>query len=117
MELRLTTERLDLRSVPRDVAHAVYSGSPPQGVSMSPGYPSIDRPGAFDSSDRRELVIFQNREGVVIGDCAVTLNEAVVEISYCVAEPQQGLGYGSEAIIELVSWLLARPEVRCVEAT
>jgi RimJ/RimL family protein N-acetyltransferase len=102
-------------------ARALLEGRPPEGLVLAEGFP---HPGTLDgfgmalaqSMPAGWLVVAGGR---VVGDCGVhapVSDTGEVEIGYGLAAPERGLGYGTEAVRLLTSWLLDRPLVRVVVA-
>ena len=59
------------------------------------------------------------RDGVVIGECAVKGGRPYgpeAEISYGLAGPQRGRGFGTTMVGALSAWLLSQPDVDAVTA-
>ena len=57
-------------------------------------------------------------EGRIAGECGTKTapRDGVVEIGYGLAAPSRGRGLGSAAVGELVDWLVARRDVKAIEA-
>lgn len=114
--IHIKTRRLLLREVSRTDAQALVEGRPVGSLALADGYPCLDRPGRFTAQDPTSVLVLFEEDTKVVGDCSILTRDDAAEISYCIVPSREGRGLGSEAVTEVVSELLGRPDVRCVEA-
>ena len=117
----IATPRLVLVPLSRELAEAVVGGDL-AAVAHADGWPhedTLDGLGLALDPDVPSLGWLVTLAGIVIGDCGtVGLVDAAgeIEIGYGLAAEQRGLGFGTELVVGLSSWLLAQPGVRRVVA-
>ena len=117
----IATPRLILVPLSRELAEAVVGGDLGV-VAHADGWPhedTLDGLGLALDPDNPSLVWLVTLDGIVIGDCGtVGLVDAAgeIEIGYGLAAERRGLGFGTELVVGLSSWLLAQPGVRRVVA-
>ena len=116
----ITAGGLVLTPLTPEVAQRLVQGQP-LGLDCAPGWPHEETvPGirlAVEAGcDPGWLVL---RDGVVIGECAVKGGRPFgceAEISYGLAGPQRGRGFGSTLVAALSAWLLRQPGIDAVTA-
>ena len=86
---------------------------------IAPGWPhenSAAGLGFVHSGGWQFLIV--DAEGRIAGECGTKTapRDGVVEIGYGLAAPSRGRGLGSAAVGELVDWLVARRDVKAIEA-
>jgi RimJ/RimL family protein N-acetyltransferase len=119
--VELATPRLVLAPVSRELAAAIVGGDLSV-VVHADGWPhedTLDGLGMALDGDNPSLVWLVTLDGVVIGDCGTAglVDDAGdIEIGYGLAAEQRGVGYGTELVVGLSSWLLEQPGVRRVVA-
>ena len=134
----LVTPRLELVPITLPIAEAVMLGRRADAEAMAnarlpPAWPNraiIER--AFTASLERmredparrlwgdRLMLSRDGERRVLGSVVfhgAPADDGIVEIAYGVEEGSQGQGYATEATRASVTWALAQPGVRAVQAT
>jgi RimJ/RimL family protein N-acetyltransferase len=114
----ITTSRLHLVPVSREVAAAVVSGDV-SAVRAGEGWPHDGTIRGLRMALRHGHAPgwFVTLEDVVIGDCGVhgePDESGDVELGYGLAESYRGRGYGTEVAISLSRWLLGQDGVQRV---
>lgn len=117
----LETPRTRLEPITFEVARAIVAGDL-SGLDPGEGWPHEDTLDALgepveDGHAPGWLVVL---DGQVIGDCGThgpVAADGSVEIGYGLAGPYRGRGLGSEIVVAISDWLIARPEVCTVRAS
>lgn len=109
---------LVLVHVPADRVDAILAGDLP-GYTAGRGWPHDDTPAALSFRAARGSTWLVTVDNVIVGDIGTKGPpdaDGRVEIGYGLAGPSRGQGLGTRAAGVLVSWLLARDDVRTVIA-
>jgi RimJ/RimL family protein N-acetyltransferase len=117
----LITARLRLEPITPELARLIAAGVT-DGLGAADGWPhEHTKDGVALAIEHGHpagwLVRF---EGEVIGDCGIhrPVDDAGrVEIGYGLAAPYRGRGLGTEAVVAISDWLLAREDVVVVQAS
>jgi RimJ/RimL family protein N-acetyltransferase len=119
--VEIGTARLVLVPASHELAAAVVAGDL-SGVAHAEGWPhedTLDGLGLALDPNHPSPVWLVTLGGSVIGDCGTVgpVDAAgEIEIGYGLAAEHRGVGFGTEVVVGLSSWLLAQPSVRRVVA-
>jgi len=113
---RIVSERLVFLPVTAQLQQALLGGDL-SAITPGPGWPHIDTHFGLEMSARSGGPAWPvERDGAIIGECGTTSpsGDGRIEVTYGLAEPVQGEGYGVEIVAALRDWLLRRPGITSV---
>lgn len=117
----LRTSRLHLEPITAQVALSIAAGDV-AGLDPGDGWPHANtKNGVAMALEHGQPAGWLVRwEGQVIGDCGIHApadDDGCVEIGYGLAGPYRGRGFGTELVVAISDWLLARRDVSTVLAS